>query len=477
MNSTCARAIRSALAKALLGLSLLIPFAHAASAKTSPPIETETMTARLVTAQDGVARDAGTLSAALYLELEDGWKTYWRTPGEVGLAPTIDWSRSLNVADVTMSWPAPTRFRAFGIENFGYEDEVAFPLEIKLETPGVPVALEARVSVLACATVCIPETFDLSLTLGPDGGIDPDAAAIIARAADRVPESGAVAGFELVSAAREADRLVVSVRSDRPFGDADVFPEMGETTFGSPDLRYGDDRTSLWAALPVLTELEAGTSVMLTVTDGARAATMSASLSATAPAPPGNAAEPAARARLASVLGLAFLGGLVLNLMPCVLPVLSIKLGSVVRHGTHDMGRIRLGFAATGLGTLLFVWTLGAATIVLKSIGVSVGWGLQFQSPTFVAATIAMFGLFAANLLGLFEIRLPRFGCGPHCLPRHGGRLRLGSGDGRAVRASGHALLGPVSRDRDRLRVVGRHGRSLGDLHRARLWDWRRRTS
>ena len=100
--------------------------------------------ARLIIAKNGVAPGASSLSIGLHLQLGKDWKTYWRSPGEIGIPPSIDWTGSENVANVDFLWPAPERFTAFGIENFGYHNEVVFPLWIRLSDPGEPVRLIAR---------------------------------------------------------------------------------------------------------------------------------------------------------------------------------------------------------------------------------------------------------------------------------------------------------------------------------------------
>ncbi len=107
------------------------------------------------------------------------------------------------------------------------------------------------------------------------------------------------------------------------------------------------------------------------------------------------------------IAALALLGGLVLNVMPCVLPVLSIKLASAVKAGARDRARIRTGFLVAAAGVLAFMWALAAATLAARAAGLSVGWGLQFQNPVFLTAMIALLVLFAANLWGAFEIVLP----------------------------------------------------------------------
>ncbi|MEL0089780.1 MAG: cytochrome c biogenesis protein CcdA, partial [Rhodospirillales bacterium] len=108
------------------------------------------------------------------------------------------------------------------------------------------------------------------------------------------------------------------------------------------------------------------------------------------------------------IIAIALLGGLILNFMPCVLPVLAIKLTSVLNHSDRDRRSIRLGFLATSLGILLTFWVLAVGAITLKNFGVAVGWGMQFQEPMFVALMSLIMALFSGNLFGLFEFTAPR---------------------------------------------------------------------
>mgnify|MGYP001826851518 CR=1 FL=1 len=195
---------RGVLLAAVLASSLLqspVTGQAAESATHASP----TVQARLISAEDGIAPDASSLSMALDIALGDGWKTYWRSPGEVGIPPQIDWTGSQNIADVEMLWPAPKRFRAFGIENFGYDTEVAFPLRVALEQPGAPARLNAAVNLLVCSDICVPEIFDLTLTLDPGTGIDLASAARIAEYAAKVPDDGERSGISISTASIAAD--------------------------------------------------------------------------------------------------------------------------------------------------------------------------------------------------------------------------------------------------------------------------------
>ncbi|WP_268235972.1 protein-disulfide reductase DsbD family protein [Cribrihabitans marinus] len=367
--------------------------------------------ARLITVENGINPDATSISAGLHLQLGEDWKTYWRSPGEVGQPPSIDWAGSENIEEAEFLWPAPERFTAFGIENFGYHDEVVFPIRIVLSEPGMPVALRARVSLLTCSTVCVPQEFDLALDLPRVSGIDTEAAGLISAYAARVPDDGSDTGISITSAHLDDARtaLTLTARSDEPFEAPDVFPELGEgTAFGKPDIRMGEGGRLVWARLPVLAAASDPGEFQVTVTDGTRAATLKPAFAEDAPVPPFNiAAVVPDLGELVWIAAVAFLGGLILNVMPCVLPVLSIKLSSAIKSGGLSPARIRTGFAVSALGVLAFMWVLAGATIAARGFGLTVGWGLQFQNPIFLAVMLVVMVIFSANLFGLFEISLP----------------------------------------------------------------------
>lgn len=400
----------SAIALLMAAIAALF-FAKGASAARSEAFENPAVTARLMTAENGVAPGAGTLSAGLDLELGEGWKTYWRSPGEVGIPPSVDWSGSQNVADVEVLWPAPERFTAFGIENFGYHDEVVFPLRVTLTKPGQPVRLRAHVNILTCSEICVPQTFALDLSLPAGTGIDSDAADRITMFAEKVPHEGPSAGITIDAAHLNEDMtaLTLTARSATAFRSPDVFPELGiGTAFGKPDIRLAESGRMLWARLPVLAAAEPLLDLSVTVTDGSRAATLAPQLTESPPAPPFTIDR--AGPGLGEVMGIALValvGGLILNAMPCVLPVLSIKLSSVISSHGQDRGRVRAGFLISGLGVVAFMWLLAGVTLGVQSIGMSVGWGLQFQNPVFLALMFMLLALFSAKLFGAFEINLP----------------------------------------------------------------------
>nr|WP_199259967.1 protein-disulfide reductase DsbD domain-containing protein [Paracoccus binzhouensis] len=407
------RSSRQCAATIALSVLSLVASSVAILAATSERAATPAVSAQLITAENGIAPGAGTVSAGLALALGEGWKTYWRTPGEVGFPPEIDWTGSRNVAEVEFQWPAPERFTAFGIENYGYHGEVVFPLRIALEQPGQPAHLSASVTLLTCSDVCVPQDFSLSLDLPQGTSIDPDSAARIADYAGRVPVGAEAGGIRSATAHVDADAtaLTVTLRRSSPFEAPDVFPELGEgASLGTPDNRLGENGRLLWARLPILSppaDPTAALSLTATEADG-WAVSVTPDRVATAPPPPYTEAR--TTAPLSSMVWIAltaFLGGVILNVMPCVLPVLSIKLSSAMKLEGAGRATVRWGFLASAAGVMTFMWGLAAALFALRLAGVTVGWGLQFQNPVFLALMIGILAIFAANLAGAFEIAPP----------------------------------------------------------------------
>lgn len=402
----------------------------------------ETAAVRLVSAvtgtgveNQGIGTQTGadmrpTLPMGLEFQLEPGWKIYWRTPGDAGLPPVPDWSASDNVADVAMAWPVPERFEIFDIGTLGYGERVIFPLEVTPTVAGAPVRLRGTVDYLACAEICIPGRAEVALTLpaGPAGTAAQAHAIDVFRAAVPVTDA-ARAGLRVGDARVAADGEVGTTLSLRvestgaAFQALDAFVEgPGGAYFPEPTIALADSGEAAVLDFPAPRGLDVaaldGTPLTVTVVDGDRALETAVvplagriatgRIDAPARAVPALTAGPAPDAPgLWTILALAVLGGLILNLMPCVLPVLSLKLMSVIRKSGKQATLVRAGFLASSAGILTSFLLLGGAAIAVKQAGLSVGWGIQFQQPVFLAFMVALLTLFACNLLGFFEFRLP----------------------------------------------------------------------
>ncbi len=383
---------------------------------------------RLISATDKVG--SGDVPLGLHFKLKKGWKVYWRSPGDAGYPPNLDWEKTGNLAKAEMAWPAPGRFSVLGLETMGYKDEVVYPISVTATDPSKPFQADLSVDYLTCNEICIPIQARLKLELAPGAAGPSQEAQLINRFVSKIPkrQEGAdpMLGFSVASVAlkpagegEKRATMLISATADDGFKAPDVFIEgPSEVVFLPPKVQVAKDGKSLAAVLP--TDLQffkktlIGETVTVTLVDGPRSieralavSEMSAAMALPVEQPP--QVVPVRENGLGMILLLAVLGGLILNLMPCVLPVLSIKLLGVVKHGGGDARQVRLSFVASALGILFSFLVLAGVLIGLKSGGMAVGWGIQFQQSWFLIAMTLMVTFFAANLWGFFEIGLPRW--------------------------------------------------------------------
>ncbi len=382
---------------------------------------------RLVSAVTAVG-DTGRVQLGLEFQLKPGWKIYWRSPGDAGYPPAIDWKGSDNLAEAILSWPAPHRFSISGLETMGYKDDLILPIIARLNEPSQGLSLRAAVDYLVCDVLCVPQHGDLSLDLASGAPEASPQAYDIGRYLARVPAEGARQGLSLLSA--EATRngsLRVVVAANPPLANPDLFIERADQMqFGKPKVRLEQGgKQAVFVARAVDKTGEGGLTdkpVTLTVVDGNRGMEV---VTGIAPAEPGSRFG-----RLLGMMGLALLGGFILNLMPCVLPVLSLKVLGLIGHAGAERRTIRAGFLASAAGILASFLGLAAITVAVKAAGAAVGWGIQFQQPLFLVMMVVVVTLFAANLFGFFEIPLPQWAGG------------LGRGKGDPHSLLGHFIAG-----------------------------------
>jgi len=228
-----------------------------------------------------------------------------------------------------------------------------------------------------------------------------------------VPQRGQPDWITSISSFVDAEQteLIVEAEASTPFDTPDLFPELGAgTALGKPDIRLSNGNRKLWARFPIYSvNSETWNSVALTVTDSSNPAfTLSPSIVTVPPRAPFDlVAADVTIATLMWFAAIAVLGGLILNVMPCVLPVLSIKFSSALKSVGKANSEIRVSFLATAGGVMAFMWLLAAVLVALKSAGAVIGWGIQFQNPAFLALMITVLLAFAGNLFGVFEIALP----------------------------------------------------------------------
>ncbi len=374
--------------------------------------------------------DLDKIPAALEITLEGNWKTYWRTPGDAGLTPVVETAGSTNIAKVDLHYPAPHRFTIYDIDNFGYKHSVTLPIDIIPATAGDAVDAQLRVDLLVCDEICVPESHSVTLAL-PAGTAEasPDASAYDA-ALKKIPARD-VQGVEFkdsyltVSSDNRTQLVVSAVLSQKPSREADLFVEShgGDISFGKPVIDHDSTtgQTTFTAFANTTTPQDkvaakiSQSPLVLTYVDGDLSAEGTLALGET----PINAEIPddaadGAPALSLSILLYALIGGLILNLMPCVLPVLSLKVLSVLSHGgakTDKASRhkVFVHFMASAAGIITSFWLIAGGLVALKLAGESIGWGIQFQHPGFLVFLIVVILAFALNMWGLYEIPLPRF--------------------------------------------------------------------
>lgn len=425
--STPRRKLRTVLRGALLGLAALPLLAAPSLGATSEWFEHEHGAVRLISANAGAGKDQ-TIDLGLQFRMKPGWKVYWRSPGDAGFPPQVSWVGSTNFAGATISWPAPERFSVLGLETLGYKEEVVFPISAELFERGKTVNLAARVRFLTCDDICVPYETNFKLTLPAGRDLNTPASGTIAAWQAKVPTDVtkpvasaplAIERAEIAGSGAEQS-LIVRVTAKEALKAPDLFVEgPADYGFKKPAIQIAsvgnEALMRIGVQAPKTPDAKlAGETVTLTLVDGDRAIERKIKLeraSSTAAAFPGAAYGGSVDGGMGYsfiiIIGFALLGGLILNLMPCVLPVLSIKLLTVVSHGGEAPGRIRAGFLASSAGIIVCFLLLGTVAVGLQSAGLAAGWGIQFQQPAFLAFMIAIITLFACNMWGLFEIRLP----------------------------------------------------------------------
>lgn len=400
------------------------------------PVNTGHLTAELVSSAQGIA-PGQTIHVALRQRIQKGWHTYWRNAGDSGEATKLTWMLppGWNASDFT--WPVPHRLPVGPLVNYGFEGEVILPVQVTAPAgaaPGSTVTLKGKADFLVCADICIPESANLELKLpvtDAPAPADPAWGAKIAKAlADAPKPAGLTAAFQTAGGAL---KLAVT---GAPLKGADMagayfFPFSGTAIDHAKPQAIERGPEGLTLAITPGYDFQSATppkelAGVLVVDGKGYELTAAAGPLLTAAAglgPPPARAGPAlgggANLGLLAAAGFAVLGGLILNLMPCVFPILAMKAASLAGHGgAHgDARRQGLAFGAGVLATFL---VLAGVLIALRAAGSAAGWGFQLQDPPIVAALALLMLLVALNLSGVFEVGTSLQGAGSGLATRGG---------------------------------------------------------
>ena len=432
--------------RALLAALCLVHTASSVATPLAAPSVVSTAHVRaelLAFAPEGVAAGQ-TIWVGLQLKHQPDWHTYWKNPGDSGLPTTLAWTLPPEVSAGDMAWPLPHKIAIGTLANYGYEGTVLLPVPLRISPAFKPLATESlllrlKASWLVCRQECVPEEAEFSLRLPVRGATVMQGAAFEAArlAQPRIlPASGnqvqvtdgslvwrvsglpaQVRGQTLALFAQEPEiietaapmtqswdgavwtaRVPLSAqRSSGPQSLSVLLVREPEGAAKGADARSG--REGFVAQAQV-----SGTWPALAVRPSEVSPALSAALQANAQAAQARLSPSAAPVNPSWWLALlgALLGGMILNLMPCVFPVLALKVLGFARHG-EDRHAHRMNGLAYSAGVVLSFVALGALMLVLRSAGEQLGWGFQLQSPAVVAALAVLFTVLALNLAGLFE--------------------------------------------------------------------------
>ncbi|NBB81275.1 MAG: thiol:disulfide interchange protein [Verrucomicrobia bacterium] len=386
------------------------------------PVQADHTTVELI-AEDAAIVPGQSFDVAIRFEMDPHWHIYWKNPGASGLPLEINWDLPEGIEAGEIEWPAPERIPLEGLVNYGYEGIVTFIVPMRASESlqvGEEHSLRAELFWLICKEVCLPgeAVVELSLPVADKTERGPEAAAFEA-ARDSQPKTP---GDWTVSAALEGESILLEIVGDSVPEDVYFYAEStgvvdpnAEQVVRSPapdtvQLRLVGDPAFLDEPSDrlrgVLQSTDASWELSVALLSGEVVAAPEPEVAeATSDGPPPTGFEQRLlRLGLPGFVVLAFLGGLILNIMPCVLPVLSLKVFSLLKHaGQARSEALKHGLAYT-LGVVVSFLVLAGALFALRAVGERIGWGFQLQSPGFVVVLTAVFFIFGLNLLGVFEL-------------------------------------------------------------------------
>jgi thiol:disulfide interchange protein DsbD len=365
-----------------------------------------------------------TIWAGVDMKMESGWHTYWKNPGDAGEATQIKWQLPPGITAGDIQWPLPEKLPPIEVTTYGYENEVVLivPLTIATDFSGSEIDLKANVSWLECKDVCIPANQDVGakLNIGAETKTSSDAASIETWKKQIPPTSTVPFQAWWEKSTNDDTRLLVinygpvAAAKNVTYDSVDFYPYAADQFVIQPDTeiiakqsayislrkpvkKFSGDWPKEISGVVVVEagNLRFGYEVKLSV-GGKIGAGEATSPTTSPPAPP---SQPLWR-----MLLFAFIGGLILNIMPCVLPVIALKILGFVSEARSEPRRVRMLGAVYAVGVLCSFLALAAVVIGVKSAGHQAGWGMQFGSPIFVVCLTTLVTLVALNLFGVFEV-------------------------------------------------------------------------
>lgn len=342
---------------------------------------------------------------AIRLAMDEGWHTYWKNAGDVGLPTEVSWTLPTGWTASPLRWPAPEYLDTSGLVSYAYEKEVLLPFELQPAGPEAAGAKEAvaKISWLECQEACIPgeAEVEFGFNVGADSP-SPDAATV-AQAFEALPKPTSE-----IAAGKEGQELLLYLPSGLAAADeVRFFPDQAmqiEAVAPQQLIRQpGGDVLKLKPDPTAEKPVEELSGLLVVGEGGSRKAyEFKAKVGAGRPAQAEKV--PVEASKVIFTLALAFLGGVVLNLMPCVFPVLSLKVLGIVEQSREEGSKAWHHGVVFTLGVLVSFWALSGMLLVVRAAGQEVGWGYHLQNPVMIGSLAVLFLLIGLNLFGVFEV-------------------------------------------------------------------------
>ena len=325
------------------------------------------------------------------INLDDGWKTYWKNPGDAGSGIKLKMENQKNILDYKILYPFPKSYTDHGVKTIGYENEVVFPIELQVKEKAKKIYADIYIEYLICKEICIPINEKRTISYKIKKKLSQNNQ--ILKYLDRVPKSelGIIKFTEVFARDKNNFFMVMNNPQEKKI---EIFPFSNETQLTLKSQHLGKKTKFYFESEESLKSLKKP--VEFSVSDGMKSEKIFINLS-----------ETPVKENVIKFLFFAFIGGIILNFMPCVFPVLSIKVMSMIQLKEVEKLQIKkFSFLVISGITFSFIF-LAITLITLKSLGIFVGWGFQFQNIYFLIFLSLIILLFSLNLLGFFEIILP----------------------------------------------------------------------
>ncbi len=380
-------------------------FFTTAIAKSSDWSVSETSKLRLISPY--AQNDAKKILIGLEYQMEPGWKTYWKSPGDGGFAQSISWENSYNVKNVNIFWPTPIEFEILGLTSLGYQNNVIFPLEVELEDELKNTFLNLKINFLICKDVCVPGDARVFLEIPSGEKKITHNYFDLEKALSLLPEENFNSSYlNKINVNTFYDDKLATIQlqfeSDKIFVNPKIFLH---SPFGLPvvknSINYSSDGKIITSNFnfdkDLILEKNFPLEVIIKDSNHNFKQTLDVEINT-------NIVISSIYESYVYYIFIALLAGLILNVMPCVFPILSIKLMSVFSNNKNNT---RVSFITTAIGIISSFVLLGLIFLALQYLKFSIAWGMQFQQPYFLIFITLVIFLFMMNMFGQFDIFLP----------------------------------------------------------------------